>query len=221
MSTFIDLSHVISDGMITYKGLPAPIICDYWTFEDSATFYEDGSAFQISKIEMVANTGTYLDCPSHRCRGGKDLTQIPLEWLVDLEAILITVPWNESKQIGKSYFEGYNLNNKAVLIHTGWDQFWLTDNYYQDHPYVTAEAAEYLKSKKVKLVGIDSHNIDNTGEKKRPVHTILLSAEILIVEHLCNLNLLFNKQFTFSAVPPKIEGFGTFPVRALAKLHEE
>lgn len=218
MSKLVDLSHNISNGMVTYRGLPGPKICDYWSFEESAAFYDDGSEFQISQIEMVANTGTYLDCPAHRLRHGKDLSMIPLEWLVDLEAVLIYVPWSESREIGKKYFEGYLLENKAVIVCTGWDEFWQTDSYYENHPYLTSDAAEFLASQKVRLVGIDSHNIDNTSEKKRPVHTILLSNEILIVEHLCKLRELINSRFTFTAVPPKIHGFGTFPVRALAKI---
>lgn len=215
---FIDLSHTIENGLITYKGLPAPVICDYLSREDSKKFYEEGTEFQIGKIEMVSNTGTYLDCPFHRYEHGKDLSEIMLESFTDLEAILINVPFTESLAVSEKYFEGLNLKNKAVLIHTGWSQFWKTDRYFENHPFVTKEAAEFLKEQQVKLVGIDSHNIDDTRQKSRPVHSILLAAEILIVEHLCNLDQLPDNGFLFSAVPPKFKGVGTFPVRAMAKV---
>ena len=214
----IDLSHTIENGLITYKGLPAPVICDYLSREDSKKFYEEGTEFQIGKIEMVSNTGTYLDCPFHRYEHGKDLSEIMLESFTDLEAVKINIPFSESLAISENYFEGLNLKNKAVLIHTGWSEFWKTDRYFENHPFVTKEAAEFLKEQDVKLVGIDSHNIDDTRQKSRPVHSILLAAEILIVEHLCNLNQLPGNGFLFSAIPPKFKGVGTFPVRAMAKV---
>ncbi len=214
----IDLSHTIEHGLVTYKGLPAPIICDYLSRENSKQFYEEGTEFQIGKIEMVANTGTYIDCPFHRFQHGKDLSEVGLECLVDLDAIVISVPFSETLAITEEHLKNYHLGNRAVLIHTGWDRHWNTENYYENHPYLTKEAAEYLRDCDVKLVGIDSHNIDSTSGRSRPVHTTLLGADILIVEHLCNLYLLPKDGFTFSAVPPKFKGVGTFPVRAMAKL---
>ncbi|MBL3658797.1 cyclase family protein [Fulvivirga sediminis] len=214
----IDLSHTIEDGLVTYKGLPAPIICDYLSREDSKQVYEEGTQFQIGKIEMVANTGTYIDCPFHRYENGKDLSQVSLECFADLEAIIIRVPHTHTKEITAEYLKNYELRNRAVLIQTGWDEYWNTEDYYENNPYLTEQAAEYLRDCAVKLVGIDSYNIDDTKGKSRPVHTVLLGAEILIVEHLCNLYLLPEEGFTFSAVPPKFKGVGTFPVRAFAKL---
>jgi len=214
----IDLSHTIENGLITYKGLPAPIICDYLSREDSKKFYEEGTEFQIGKIEMVTNTGTYLDCPFHRFENGKDLSETGLESLTDLEGVVIRVPYSETLHITEDHLKDYEIRNRAVLIHTGWDMHWNTENYYENHPSLTKTAAEYLRDCSVKLVGIDSHNIDNTSGKSRPVHTILLGAEILIVEHLCNLYLLPDDGFLFSAVPPKFKGVGTFPVRAMAKI---
>jgi kynurenine formamidase len=215
---FIDLSHTIENGLITYKGLPAPIICDYLSREASRQFYEEGTEFQIGKIEMVTNTGTYLDCPFHRFEHGKDLSQIGLEAFTDLEAIVVRVPYHKSLAVTVAHLAPYQVANRAVLIHTGWDVHWNTAQYYENHSYLTKEAAQYLRDSRVKLVGIDSHNIDNTAYKSRPVHTTLLEAEILIVEHLCNLDALPQEGFTFSAIPPKFKGVGTFPVRALAKL---
>jgi arylformamidase len=220
-TVLIDLSHTIEDGLITYKGLPAPIICDYLSREDSKHFYDAGTEFQIGKIEMVTNTGTYLDCPFHRYANGKDLSEIGLEAFTDLDAVMIHVPFTETLAVTEEHLKNYELRNRAVLIQTGWgDKHWNTENYYEDHPYLTQGAAEYLKSCEVKLTGIDSHNIDNTKGRSRPVHTILLGAEILIVEHLCNLYLLPQDGFTFSAIPPKFKGVGTFPVRAMAKINK-
>lgn len=214
----IDLSHTITNGLITYKGLPAPIICDYLSRADSKEFYAEGTEFQIGKIEMVANTGTYIDCPFHRFEDGKDLSEIGLESFTDLDAIVIQIPFSETLEITEEHLKNHEIRNRAVLIHTGWSMYWNTATYYENHPYLTADAAKYLKNCNVKLVGIDSHNIDNTMGRTRPVHTTLLGAEILIVEHLCNLNLLPKDGFTFSAIPPKFKGVGTFPVRAMAKL---
>lgn len=215
---FIDLSHTIEHGLVTYKGLPAPIVCDYLSRENSKQIYEEGTQFQIGKIEMVTNTGTYIDCPFHRFEDGKDLSEVGLECFADLDAVVIAIPFSETLEITEAHLKNREIRNKAVLIHTGWDKFWNTEHYYENHPYLTAGAASYLRDCQVKLVGIDSHNIDNTAGKSRPVHTTLLQAEILIVEHLCNLYLLPQDDFTFSAVPPKFKGVGTFPVRAMAKI---
>jgi kynurenine formamidase len=215
---FVDLSHTIENGLITYKGLPAPVICDYLSREDSRKIYDEGTEFQIGKIEMVANTGTYIDCPFHRFENGKDLSEVGLESFTDLQAIVISVPFTDTLSISEAHLKAHELRNRAVLFHTGWDRHWNTEKYYENHPYLTQGAAEYLRDNNVKLVGIDSHNIDYTGAKSRPVHTTLLGADILIVEHLCNLSMLPKDDFLFSAIPPKFKGVGTFPVRALAKL---
>ena len=217
-SRFIDLSHTIREGLITYKGLPAPIICDYLSREQAKGLYGEGATFQIGKIEMVSNTGTYLDCPFHRYHDGHDLAGLPLENCADLETIVIQAPFSNDLAIDFTFFQGKNLKNKAVLVHTGWSKHWNTEAYFSNHPFLTADAAEYLKKESVKLVGIDSHNIDDTRSNLRPVHSILLKHNILIVEHLTNLGKLPESGFLFSAVPPKFEGVGTFPVRAMAKI---
>ena len=214
---FIDLSHVIESGMITYKGLPAPLICDYLSRERSRELYEPGTEFQIGKIEMVANTGTYLDCPFHRYEDGDDLSALALDRCADLEGVLVEADHRDVKAIGPDKFENKDVQGKAVLVRTGWSKYWRTDSYFENHPYLTADTATYLRDNGAALVGIDSHNIDNTIGRSRPVHSILLKAGILIVEHLCNLDALPEKDFRFSAVPPKFKGVGTFPVRAFAK----
>ncbi|MEZ4864239.1 MAG: cyclase family protein [Caldilineaceae bacterium] len=217
MSKFIDLSHTIEAGMITYKGLPAPVICDYLSRQKSRDFYEAGTEFQIGKIEMVTNTGTYLDCPFHRFADGHDLSQILPEQFVDLVGITIRHDLSKGLAIDVDAFAQQDVRGRAVLVHTDWAKHWRTDQYFENHPFLTADAAAYLVEQGVTLVGIDSHNIDDTRGRTRPVHTTLLGANILIVEHLCNLASLPNHGFTFSAIPPKVKGAGTFPVRALAK----
>lgn len=214
----IDLSHTIENDLVTYKGLPAPIICDYLSREESKKYYEEGTSFQIGKIEMISNTGTYIDCPFHRFEHGKDLSQVDLMCFTDLDGVVISIPFSETLEITEKHLKDHNIRNKAVLIHTGWAGYWNTEKYYENHPYLTETAAKYLRDCSVKLVGIDSHNIDNSAKNTRPVHTILLGAEILIVEHLCNLDLLPKQDFLFSAIPPKFKGVGTFPVRAMAKV---
>ena len=214
----VDLSHVIEHGMTTYKGLPGPHICDFWTRESSAANYDDGSSFQIGRIDMVANTGTYLDSPFHRYADGVDLAGLPLQSLADLPGIVVRRPWDNDIEIGKSSIESFDVAGKAVLIHTGWDRHWRTDRYAEDHPYLTDEAADWIVGNGAALVGIDSYNIDDTRVRARPVHTRLLGASIPICEHMTGLGTLPDEGFRFSAVPPKIAGMGTFPVRAYAVL---
>ena len=214
----IDLSHTIENGLITYKGLPAPIICDYLSREQSRKVYEEGTEFQIGKIEMVANTGTYIDCPFHRYEHGKDFAALPPQLFTDIEGIRISVPYHRQKAIDASYFANVMLKGKAVLVYTGWSEHWRTDTYFENHPYLTEDAAIFLRDKGVRLVGIDSHNIDDTAKRSRPVHSTLLAKEIFIVEHLCNLDQIPSDGFSFTALPPKLKGIGTFPVRAIAKL---
>lgn len=215
---YIDLSHIIYDGLITYKGLPAPIICDYLSREESRARYAPGTEFQIGRIEMVTNTGTYVDCPFHRYEDGKDLSEVELESFVDIEGIVIRADYRSGLAVTEQDFKGKELRGRAVLVHTGWDAHWATDAYFEKHPFLTEEAAVYLRDCGVKLVGIDSMNIDDTRGNARPVHSTLLKAEILIAEHLCNLGNIPDEGFTFTAVPPKFKGAGTFPVRAFAKL---
>jgi arylformamidase len=214
----VDLSHTVENGLVTYKGLPAPIICDYLSREESRKQYAPGTEFQIAKFEMVANTGTYLDCPFHRYANGKDLSEVTVEMLTDLEAIVIRADHHRGFELNAGVFRGKELRGRAVLVHTGWDAYWQTERYFEYHPHLTDDAAQYLAQCGVKLVGIDSVNIDDTRGGTRPVHSQLLGAEILIVEHLCNLEQLPDEGFTFSALPPKFKGAGTFPVRALAKI---
>jgi kynurenine formamidase len=212
----VDLSHVIEHGMVTYKGLPGPHICDFWTREGSAANYDDGSSFQIGRIDMVANTGTYLDSPFHRFAEGKDLAALPLGTLADLPGAVVRRPHGSRQAIDADHFAGFDVRGKAVLVHTGWDTHWRTEAYSEGHPYLTAAAADWLVEGGAALVGIDSYNIDDTSRPSRPVHTRLLGADIPICEHMRGLEQLPDGDFRFHAVPPKVAGMGTFPVRAYA-----
>jgi arylformamidase len=211
----IDVSHTIEHGMITYRGLPAPLICDFLSREQSRSHYSPGTEFQIGKIEMVANTGTYLDSPFHRYADGKDMSQLPLEQLAHLDALVIRIDPGK-RAIDRSHFAGRDLRGKAVLVETGWDRHWRTDQYFEGHPFLTKDAAEHLAQAGAVLVGIDSLNIDDTNDGARPVHSTLLASEVPIVEHLCGLAKLPDAGFRFYAVPVKVKGMGTFPVRAFA-----
>ena len=214
-SRFVELSHTVEDGMVTYKGLPAPVISDYLTREASKAHYAEGTSFHIGKIEMVANTGTYIDSPFHRYANGKDLSDLPLTSLADLPGIVFRAP-HDACAIPHDLFGSHSLSGMAVLIQTGWSKHWRTDEYFQGHPFLTRTAAKYLHDAGARLVGIDSYNIDDTMDGTRPAHSILLGADIPIVEHLCNLDQLPESGFRFFAVPVKVKAFGTFPVRAFA-----
>ena len=216
--TLIDLSHVIEEGMTTFRGLPGPHICDYWSREASAANYDDGSTFQIGRIDMVANTGTYVDSPFHRYVDGKDLSELPLESLADLDGLVVRQPFAAGLAVDVAAFDGLDVRGRAVLVHTGWDRHWRTETYYADHSFLTAAAADWLVMQGAAFVGIDSHNIDDTRTRSRPVHSALLGAGIPIGEHLTGLGALPDSGFRFSAVPPKVKGMGTFPVRAYARL---
>ncbi len=214
----IDLSHTVEHGMITYKGLPAPIICDYLSREASRDRYAPGTEFQIGQIEMVANTGTYLDSPFHRYADGPDLSELALESLADLDCVVVRVTDRRDRAIDRLPIDLATLKGKALLVHTGWDTHWRTDQYFEGHPHLTGELAKSIVEAGVTLVGIDSFNIDSTDDGTRPVHSALLGAGIPIVEHLCGLAAVPERGARFSAVPVKVKGMGSFPVRAFAKL---
>ncbi|HEX5830102.1 MAG TPA: cyclase family protein [Gemmatimonadaceae bacterium] len=219
---FVDLSHTIEHGMVTYRGLPAPLVCDFLSREASRAVYAPGTEFQIGRIDMVANTGTYLDSPFHRFADGPDLSELELASLAELEGVIVRVTGQATRAITRATLlgalAGIDVRGKAVLVHTGWDEHWRTDRYFEGHPYLTSDAARQLAAAGAALVGIDSLNIDDTADDRRPVHTTLLGARIAIVEHLRGLARLPVTGFRFSAVPVKVKGMGTFPVRAYATL---
>ena len=209
----IDVSHTVENGMVTYKGLPAPVICDWRSREESRAIY-DGAEFQIGKVEMIANTGTYVDSPFHRYAHGKDLSELPLESVADLECLIVRVDPAAGAAIDRVPLDARDVSGKAVLFHTGWDRHWRTDAYFEGHPHLTERAAEWLMKAGAALVGIDSMNIDSIATGARPVHSVLLGRDIPIVEHLRGLGDGPARGSVFSAVPVKVKGCGTFPVRA-------
>ena len=201
--------------MVTYPGLPGPLICDYLSRAESRSHYEPGTEFHIGRIDMVANTGTYIDSPFHRYADGVDLAGLPLASLADLEVLVVRALSGRGRAIDASAFEGLELAGKAVLVHTGWAVHWQTERYLSGHPYLTSEAATLLRDRGARLVGIDSLNIDCTDGGARPVHSTLLRHDIPIVEHMTGLDRLPDESgLRFFAVPVKVRSFGTFPVRA-------
>lgn len=213
--TFVDLSHTITSDLITYPGLPAPKITAFLSHETSKAHYGEGTEFHIGKVEMVANTGTYLDAPFHRYKDREDIAGLALETLANIQGVCIAIS-GDVKSIGPAYFKDQDLAQKAVLIHTDWARHFGTDAYVQNHPHLMAETARYLRDQGAALVGIDSLNVDATAGKTRPVHSILLEAGIPIVEHMRGLDQLPAIGFRFFAVPAKVQGLGSFPVRAFA-----
>ena len=215
----VELSHVISAGMTTYPGLPAPEIAAYLTREDSRALYAPGTEFAIDLITMVGNTGTYLDSPYHRYAAGSDLAALPLTALVDLPTVVIRTTDSRSRAVEVGALAGSEVGDRAVLLHTGGDRHWGTDDYVKDAPYLSKDAANWLVAHRALLVGIDAVNIDDISSGgERPAHSILLAAGIPIVEHLTGLDQLPPTGARFTAAPPRIAQFGTFPVRAYASL---
>jgi kynurenine formamidase len=221
MARLIDLSHEIEHGMVTYRGLPAPAISDWLGRGASASRYAPGTTFQIGKIELLANTGTYIDAPFHRYEDGRDVAGYALETVADLPGVVARVKNDAGRAIDISRFGKLDIKGKAVLAHTGWDAHWRTEKYSAgQHPFITREAAQYLVQAGAVLVGIDSLNIDDDKDGTRPAHTILLRAGVAIVEHLTNLGAVPDGGFRFFAVPPRVKGMGSFPVRAFARVGE-
>jgi kynurenine formamidase len=219
MRRLIDVSHTVEHGMITYKGLPAPMICDWMSREASHARYAPGTEFQIGKIEMVANTGTYVDSPFHRYENGKDLAELPLESVADLDCLVVRLPAGMTS-IDEVPLSAAKVKGRAVLFHTSWDRHFGTETYFEGHPHLTARAAEWLVKAGAALVGIDSFNIDSISTGERPVHTILLGREIPICEHMRGLAAVPDNGGRFSAVPVKVKGMGTFPVRAYVSIQD-
>src|SRR5579871_1691093 len=212
----IDVSHTVEAGMQTYAGLPGPVICDYLSREASRERYAPGTEFQIGRIDMVGNTGTYVDSPFHRYPDGYDLADLPLSSLANLPCLVARIDPSAGRAIDSVPFSASEVRGRAVLVETTWDRHWLTPQYYAGFPYLTGRLAAWLRDAGAVMVGIDSHNIDCTDGGERPVHSTLLGAGIPVCEHLCGLRALPVRGARFFAVPVKVRGFGTFPVRAFA-----
>ena len=214
----IDLSHTITDGMVTYPGIPAPRLSSHMTFDESQAHYADGVEFSIARIELAANTGTYVDTPAHRHRDGWDLSELELAAVASVPGVVIRCRHLPVGAIGSDVLEGRELAGRAVLFDTGWAVHWGTEQYYSGHPHLAEDTVAALVAAQPSVVGIDSLNVDGTGDGTRPAHTQLLGAGIPIVEHLTDLEHLPDHGFAFYAVPPRVAGMATFPVRAFAVL---
>ncbi|GIF19697.1 kynurenine formamidase [Actinoplanes tereljensis] len=216
---YVELSHVIESGMTTYAGLPGPVISAYRTWAESRPGYAEGTEFSFDRIEMIGQTGTYLDSPRHRYQDGTDLAGLPLGRLADLPAVVVRTVDNDGRAVDAGDLEPYVVAGHAVLLHTGGDRHWGTDAYGTDAPFLTEAGARLLVERGAALVGIDSANIDDAVPGgPRPAHSVLLAVGIPIVEHLTNLGELPPLGARFTAAPPRIVGFGTFPVRAFATM---
>ena len=202
--------------MVTYPGLPTPVVRDWLSRDASRSRYAPGTTFHIGQIELLANTGTYVDAPFHRYAGGPDIAAYPLERVADLDGIVIPATARAERALDATAFGQEDLRRRAVLVRTGWDAHWRTPRYGVGHPFLTRAAAEHLVAAGAVLLGIDSLNVDDDQDGARPVHTLLLGAGIAIVEHLCNLGEVPASGFRFFAVPAKVTGMGSFPVRAFA-----
>lgn len=215
MTRLIELSHRITEGMLTYPGVPGPRLGVHLSREASREVYAPGTEFHIGTVELAANTGTYLDTPYHRYPEGPDLSGVPLEAVADLPGLVVRA--EGARSVGADRFAGLEVRGRAVLVQTGWDRHFGTEAYFHGHPYLEPEAARWLTERGAALVGIDSLNIDDTPPRgERPAHTLLLGAGIPIVEHLTGLAALPDTGFRLHAAPPMITGLGTFPVRAYA-----
>lgn len=214
---FVELSHPIREGMITYPGLPGPVFGDHLARDASRAHYDDAE-FAIQRVEMVGNTGTYLDSPFHRYADGTDLAGVPLDAVVDLPAVVIRLTGRHHRAIGATELAATDVHGCAVLLHTGWDARWGSDDYGGPAPFLTADGADHLVEVGARLVGIDSVNIDDTVGRRRPAHSTLLAAGIPVVEHLTGLDRVPVSGARFTAAPPRVVGFGTFPVRAFARV---
>lgn len=211
-----ELSHVISDGMITYPGLPAPEITPHLTREASRQVYAPGTEFAIDRISMVGNTGTYVDSPFHRYADGTDLSGLPLSSLADLPAVVVRTVDSGVRAVDVDALATFDVAGRAVLLHTGGDRHWSTPAYADDAPYLTEAGARLLVDGGARLVGIDAVNIDDLADLSRPAHTDLLAAGVLVLEHLTRLGDLPADGARLHAAPPAWHGVGTWPVRAYA-----
>ncbi len=216
MAQLIDLSHILEPNMPSYPGLLEPQFRTWFTHDESTSrsSYAPGTTFQIATYDIGGNTGTYVDAPFHRHRQGHDLATLRLNQLANIPGIVVTVLRDGA--IGSDVFQGLDLQQKAVLIRTDWSTRWGASDYFSSGPFLTAEACKFLVEAHATIVGIDCANIDDMGDLARPAHTLLLAADIPIVEHLCNMEQLPTHNFRFFAVPPAIQGGTSFPIRAFA-----
>jgi kynurenine formamidase len=214
LQRLIELSHSIREGMKTYPGLPEPRVEIFCTHAESRQRYQNQAEFLIANLHLCGNTGTYVDSPYHRYPEGADLAALPLERVADLPYLLVDARLRHGRAVGPDWFEALPLEGKAVLVETGWSRLWQTPAYFESNPFLTEEAARLLAARGAAFVGIDSVNIDDMEDPRRPVHTILLGAGIPVCEHMTNLRAAAHGEGRLHAVPIAWHGGATFPVRA-------
>jgi len=209
---FIEVSHAIVPGMKTYPGLPEPVAEVLMDYDASHERYQGMAEFLIASLHLCGNTGTYVDSPRHRHRDGVDLAGLPLESVADVGVTLIDAT-HAGRAIGPDVFAGRVLRDRAVLVRTDFSSRWATKAYFEDNPFLTAEASRLLVESGARFAGIDSLNIDDTDDLSRPAHTLLLGAGIPVCEHMTNLAAVADGG-RLHAVPIAWSGGATFPVRA-------
>jgi kynurenine formamidase len=219
VTRFVELSHKIVPGMTTYPGLPVPKVDLVFDYDESRSRYQDKAEFMIANLHLCGNTGTYVDSPKHRYRDGVDLAGLPLEQLANLSTLVVDAT-RAGRAIDAEHFHGLDVAGRAVLVRTDFSNHWGTDAYFSENPFLTGDACELLVAQGVAFVGIDSLNIDDTGDPSRPAHTKLLLAGIPICEHMTRLKDVPNSGARLHAVPIAWVGGATFPVRAYAVLEE-
>jgi kynurenine formamidase len=219
----IELSHELRDGQVTLPGFPPPRVGTFLSREASRERYAPGVEFHIATIEMIANTGTYMDSPFHRYADGADLAGLDPSRLLDVEGLVVRAPVDGGRAIGRERLgdlTAEDVADRAVLVHTGWSRHFETPAYGVGHPFLAKDAVQWLVDAGAGIVGIDSLNIDDTDDGRRPAHSLLLGAGIPILEHLTNLAQLPDRGFTLTALPPRFVGIGTFPVRVVARVED-
>lgn len=214
----LDLSQSIEEGMPRFPSLPSPTIRPFWSHEESARSGRyQGCTCEVSQIQMVTSLGTYLDSPFHFDPEGLDIGRLPLDSLVLSGKCLDLRGKGAGEGIGAQDLGATLGKGEALLLCTGWSRHWGTES-YQAHPFLTREAVSRLLGERVGLVGIDALVLDDVRDPTRPAHSLLLPKGVLILENLTNLEALIGRVFTLFAVPPKVKGVASFPVRAFALL---
>jgi arylformamidase len=219
VTKFIELNHVIENGMPAYPGIPGPRIFALLDHGASREHYEGMAEFYLGRADLSGNTGTYLDSPFHRDPDGADLSELPLSAVAGLEAVVIDAEMTDRRSVDVELVAA-NVGGRAVLVRTGWDRNWGSDEYWTFGPHLSAEAVRVLAGARPALVGVDFSNVDDTNDPSRPAHTRLLRSGILILEHLCNLDDLPEKGALLYAVPLRISGGASFSVRAFAEVRD-
>jgi arylformamidase len=222
----VDLSHTFEDGMPGFvmrapDGSSAPFtarVRPFLTHEQSEPFYGGKASFELTEVRFHTSIGTYIDAPRHRFRGMRDISQLRLEELV-LDGVVVPIPGGRpGDAVGLDQMNlPEDVADKAVLFRFDWDQYW-GNSAYDRYPYIGLDAIERLIAGRVKLVGVDTINIDNREDPYRPAHTKFLSNDILIVENLTNLSSLPASGFRFFAVPIKAKDATSMTVRAFAEV---